>query len=71
MGRHGLYDSVDEYQRYNGNRNVFKFLLKPIYDFDPATEDYMDIVHERQIPGDIQREVYGRDEGNVDNLAPM
>ena len=42
----GFYELVDGYQRYNGNRNVFKFLLKPIYDFDPATEDYMDIVHD-------------------------
>ena len=42
----GFYELVDGYQRYNGNRNVFKSLLKPIYDFDPANEDYMDIVHD-------------------------
>jgi len=59
----GFYELVDGYQRHNGKRNVFKFLLKPIYDFDPANEDYMDIVHDRQIPGDIQREVYERDKG--------
>ena len=59
----GFYELIDGYQRHNGARNVFKFLLKPIYDYDPSTEDYIDIVHDRQIPGDIQREVYERDNG--------
>ena len=59
----GFYELIDGYQRYSGARNVFKFLLKPIYDYDPSTEDYIDIVHDRQIPGDIQREVYERDNG--------
>ena len=59
----GFYELIDGYQRHNGARNVFKFLLKPIYDYDPSNEDYIDIVHDRQIPGDIQREVYERDNG--------
>lgn len=59
----GFYELIDGYQRHNGARSVFKFLLKPIYDYDPSTEDYIDIVHDRQIPGDIQREVYERDNG--------
>lgn len=59
----GFYELIDGYQRHNGTRNVFKFLLKPIYDYDPSTQDYIDIVHDRQIPGDIQREVYERDNG--------
>ena len=70
----GFYELIDGYQRNNGARNVFKFLLKPIYDYDPSTEDFIDIVHDRQIPGDIQREVYERDNGkctqcgSTDNL---
>ena len=59
----GFYELIDGYRRHNGARNVFKFLLKPIYDYDPSTQDYIDIVHDRQIPGDIQREVYERDKG--------
>ena len=59
----GFYDLMDGYQRNDGNRNVFKFLLKPIFDFDSDGEDFQDIVHDRQIPGDVQREVYERDNG--------
>ena len=54
---------MDGYQRNDGNRNVFKFLLKPIFDFASDGEDFQDIVHDRQIPGDVQREVYERDNG--------
>tara|TARA_B110000114_G_C14777711_1_gene271461 strand:- start:27 stop:497 length:471 start_codon:yes stop_codon:yes gene_type:complete len=70
----GFYDLVDGYQRHDGRRNVFKFLLKPVYDFEVGTEDFQDIVHDRQIPGDVQREVYERDGGkcmqcgSVENL---
>ena len=59
----GFYDLMDGYQQNDGNRNVFKFLLKPIFDFDSDGEDFQDIVHDRQIPGDVQREVYERDNG--------
>ena len=59
----GFYELMDGYQRNDGNRNVFKFLLKPIFDFDSDGEDFQDIVHDRQIPGDVQREVYERDNG--------
>lgn len=59
----GFYDLMDGHKRHDGNRNVFKFLLKPVFDFDADTEDFQDIVHDRQIPGDIQREVYERDKG--------
>ena len=59
----GVYDLMDGYQRNDGNRNVFKFLLNPIFDFDSDGEDFQDIVHDRQIPGDVQREVYERDKG--------
>jgi hypothetical protein len=59
----GFYDLMDGYQRNDGSRNVFKFLLNPIFDFDSDGEDFQDIVHDRQIPGDVQREVYERDKG--------
>ena len=78
----GFYDLMDGYQRNDGNRNVFKFLLKPIFDFDSDGEDFQDIVHDRQIPGDVQREVYERDNGqctqcgstenlNFDHIIPF
>jgi len=59
----GFYDLVDGYERHDGKRKVFKFLLKPVFDFEIEDEDFHDLVHDRQIPGDIQREVYERDNG--------
>ena len=59
----GFYDLIDGYQKNDGRRIVFKFLLKPINNFDSAQEDFEDISHDRQIPGEVQREVYERDQG--------
>ncbi|MDA9780606.1 HNH endonuclease [Amylibacter sp.] len=59
----GFYDLIDAYVINDGKRNVFKFLLEPHFDFDLAKNENIDIVHNRQIPGDIQREVYERDKG--------
>lgn len=59
----GFYDLVDGYERHDGKRKVFKFLLKPVFDFEIQDEDFPDLVHDRQIPGEIQREVYERDKG--------
>jgi hypothetical protein len=59
----GFYDLIDGYQKNDGRRIVFKFLLKPISNFDSAQEDFEDISHDRQIPGEVQREVYERDQG--------
>jgi hypothetical protein len=59
----GLYDLVDAYTRYDRKRNVFKFLLKPTFDEIDSTSDYVDLLHNRIIPGEIQREVYERDRG--------
>ena len=59
----GLYDLVDAYTRFDGKRNVFKFLLKPTFDEIDSTSDYVDLLHNRIIPGEIQREVYERDRG--------
>jgi|TARA_Y100001960_G_scaffold312932_1_gene375241 hypothetical protein len=59
----GLYDLVDAYSRFDGKRNVFKFLLKPTFDEIDSGSDYVDLLHNRIIPGEIQREVYERDHG--------
>ena len=59
----GFYDLIDAYGKDTGKRNVFKFLLKPIFDFEEKTEDFIDILHNRTIPGEVQREVYERDQG--------
>lgn len=59
----GFYDLVDAYTRNAGKRNVFKFLLKPSFDEIEGDEDYIDLIHDRIIPGEIQREVYERDQG--------
>jgi len=60
----GFYDLIDAFIEHDGNRNVFKFLLKPIFDeFDPQTAENLDIVHQRSIPGDVMQEVYKRDKG--------
>jgi len=67
----GFYDLVDGYQRHDGKRNVFKYLLKPVYDFDIDSVDFQDIVHDRQIPGDVQRQVYERDGGKCTQCGSL
>ena len=60
----GFYDLIDGFIENDGKRNVFKFLLKPNFKkFDAAKADYIDIVHNRYIPGDVMQEVYERDAG--------
>jgi len=59
----GFYQLVDAYQKFDGKRNVFKFLLKPDFEFEIDDADFEDLVHDRQIPGDVQRAVYERDKG--------
>ena len=59
----GFYDLVDSYTRNDGRRNVFKFLLKPTFETLDDNADYLDLLHNRIIPGEIQREVYERDNG--------
>ena len=59
----GFYDLVDSYIRNDGRRNVFKFLLKPTFETLDDNADYLDLLHNRIIPGEIQREVYERYNG--------
>jgi hypothetical protein len=58
-GRYGLIDAA---LQNDGQRKVFKFYLKPITDGDHGA-DHIDLEHDRNIPGDIKREVYQRDQG--------
>ena len=59
----GLYDLTDAYLKSDGIRNVFKFLLEPKLEKFDDNNDYIDLLHNRTIPGEIQREVYERDKG--------
>ena len=59
----GFYDLIDGFTKFDGKRNVFRFLLKPnTNEVDEDPKD-IDLLHNRQIPGDVQREVYYRDKG--------
>lgn len=70
----GFYDLIDSAYKFDGKRNVFKFYLKPNNEELEENSDNIDLPHNRQIPGDVMREVYERDEGkcricgSVDNL---
>ena len=59
----GFYDLVDSCTVHNGVRNVFKFILKPNYENATGESDFIDLDHNRQIPGEILREVWERDKG--------
>tara|TARA_A100001011_G_scaffold383523_1_gene454865 strand:+ start:70 stop:747 length:678 start_codon:yes stop_codon:yes gene_type:complete len=59
----GFYDLIDAYTRSDNKRKVFKFLLKPNLDGIDDTAEIIDLIHDRVIPGDVQREVYERDNG--------
>ncbi len=59
----GFYDLIDAYLQSDGSREVFKFLLKPTFEDLVETKDHEDLLHDRTIPGEIQREVYIRDQG--------
>lgn len=60
----GFYHLIDSFLEHDGKRNVFKFLLKPQYEyFDPKSEERIDLSHDRRIPGDVMQEVYIRDKG--------
>lgn len=59
----GYYELVDGYQRTDGDRLVYKYLLQPSFEADVKASDFVDLQHDRQIPGEVQREVYERDYG--------
>jgi len=59
-----FYDLIDALIENDGKRNVFKFLLKPVFeDFDPSDKDDIEIDHHRFIPGNVMQEVFIRDNG--------
>ena len=43
--------------------SLYKFLLKPKIDLNEDDQEYLDMLHNRQIPGEVQKEVYERDRG--------
>ena len=59
----GFYELIDAYEKSEKIRKVFKFLLKPIININQNDNEYLDILHDRKIPGEIQQEVYKRDRG--------
>lgn len=59
----GFYNLVDGYTKHDGKRNVFKFLLEPTFEEIKEDADFVDLLHNRSIPGEVQREVYERDNG--------
>ena len=60
----GFYELTDAFLENDGKRNVFKFLLKPIFE-DNGNEisENVDIIQQRYIPGKIMQEVFLRDKG--------
>ncbi len=59
----GFYNLIDAYMSFDGKRNVFKFVLKPTCEDVGGDAEHADLLHNRAIPGDVQREVYERDKG--------
>ena len=70
----GFYSLIDGFESSDGKRNVFKFILEPNFEEADENSEYIDLAHNRQIPGEVQREVYERDKGkckicgSTDNL---
>jgi len=59
----GFYDLIDSVYKFDDKRNVFKFYLKPNDNEIDENSDNIDLPHNRDIPGDVMREVYERDNG--------
>ena len=59
----GFYHLIDAYEKNDQTRKVFKFLLKPKIDLNQNDQEYLDMLHNSQIPGEVQKEVYERDRG--------
>ncbi len=59
----GFYDLIDAYEKQDLERKVFKFILKPKIELNENDQEYLDLLHDRQIPGEVQKEVYERDRG--------
>ena len=70
----GMYELIDAYTRFDGQRKVYKFLLRPNFEADPQEQRNIDLLHNRDIPGEVMREVFSRDKGrcrkcgSTDNL---
>ncbi|MGH1405498.1 MAG: HNH endonuclease [Rhodomicrobiaceae bacterium] len=59
----GLYLLVDSYIDVENERDVCKFLLKPSTLASKEEDTDIDLLHDRYIPGEVQKRVYERDNG--------
>lgn len=59
----GFYKLIDAKQEQDEHRKVFKFFLEPSIEESEDSKLKQDLLHDRIIPGDIQRTVYERDQG--------
>ena len=53
MGWYGFYDLIAAYEKNDQKRKVLKFLLKPKIDLDQDDQEYLDMLHNRKIPGEV------------------
>jgi hypothetical protein len=59
----GFFNLVDYKFIYDGNRYVYKFILKLSEDQSIDSPAYIDLKHTRLIPSEVKREVWQRDKG--------
>lgn len=56
-----FFDLMDYKKEFDGNRNVFKFILKLATIQDVITKQEIELDHTRLIPSEIKKEVWKRD----------
>ena len=59
----GFFNLIDYKTKFDGKRNVFKFILRLTGGPDITPDQEVDFSHTRLIPSDIKKEVWKRDEG--------
>ena len=50
----GFYDLIDAYEKKVKERKVYKFLLKPKLEFKENDQEYLDLLHNRQVRGEVK-----------------
>lgn len=59
----GFFNLVDYKIKYDGNRNVYVFLLRLSGEQDIEIDSHIDLAHTRLIPSEVKKEVWKRDGG--------
>jgi len=59
----GFFDLIDYETKWDGQRNVYVFLLRLSDEQDIESNIHIDLTHTRLIPSDIKKEVWKRDGG--------